>query len=59
MGSQVDFGNEYVKMVDSGVIADQYEPQSWKKRPDAVLIAPAYTFLLSNQAVGLSILAEH
>ena len=51
MRSTVDFGNEYVKMVDAGVIAEQYEPQSWKKRPDAVLIAPAYTFLLSNQAV--------
>ena len=51
MGSETDIGNEYVKMVDAGVIAEQYEPQSWKKRPEAVLIAPAYTFLLSNQAV--------
>ena len=51
MGASADVGNEFVKMVDAGVIADQYEPQSWKKRPDAVLIAPAYTFLLSNQAV--------
>lgn len=46
-----DAGNEYVKMVDAGILADQYEPQDWRKRPDAVLIAPAYTFLLSNQAV--------
>ncbi len=44
-------GQEYVKMVDAGVLANQYEPQEWKENPDAVLIAPAYTFLLSNQAV--------
>ncbi|MDX2034495.1 MAG: AAA family ATPase [Blastocatellia bacterium] len=46
-----DIGCEYVRMVDAGILADQYEPQAWKKRPDAVLIAPAYTFLLSNQPV--------
>lgn len=46
-----DIGCEYVRMVDAGILADQYEPQEWKKRPDAVLIAPAYTFLLSNQPV--------
>ncbi|MEP7273210.1 MAG: UvrD-helicase domain-containing protein, partial [Acidobacteriota bacterium] len=51
MRSDADIGNEYVTMVDSGVIADQYEPQAWKRKPNAVLIAPAYTFLLSNQAV--------
>jgi hypothetical protein len=44
-----DAGCEYVKMVDAGILADQYEPKEWRKRPDAVLIAPAYTFLLSNQ----------
>ena len=46
-----DSGQEYIKMVDAGVLANQYEPQEWKENPDAVLIAPAYTFLLSNQAV--------
>ncbi|MGH9838131.1 MAG: UvrD-helicase domain-containing protein [Blastocatellia bacterium] len=45
-----DAGCEYVKMVDAGILADQYEPKEWRKRPEAVLIAPAYTFLLSNQA---------
>ncbi len=51
MDREIDVGNEYVKMVDEGVLADQYEPKEWKGRPDAVLIAPAYTFLLGNQAV--------
>jgi hypothetical protein len=46
-----DIGCEYVRMVDAGILADQYEPKEWRKRPDAVLIAPAYTFLLSNQPV--------
>lgn len=51
IGDEIDIGNEYVRMVDAGILADQYEPRQWRKRPDAVLIAPAYTFLLSNQAV--------
>ncbi len=46
-----DTGQEYARMVDAGILADQYEPRDWKKSPDAVLIAPAYTFLLSNQPV--------
>jgi hypothetical protein len=46
---ETDSGQEYARMVDAGILADQYEPQDWKKSPDAVLIAPAYTFLLSNQ----------
>lgn len=46
---ETDSGQEYVRMVDAGILADQYEPKEWKKSPDAVLIAPAYTFLLSNQ----------
>lgn len=46
---ETDSGQEYVRMVDAGILADQYEPMDWKKSPDAVLIAPAYTFLLSNQ----------
>lgn len=49
--TEADTGCEYISMVDAGILADQYEPREWKKRPDAVLIAPAYTFLLSNQAV--------
>ena len=46
---ETDSGQEYARMVDAGILADQYEPSDWKKSPDAVLIAPAYTFLLSNQ----------
>ncbi|MGE0102078.1 MAG: hypothetical protein AB7H86_06885 [Blastocatellales bacterium] len=51
IGDEIDIGHEYMRMVDEGILADQYEPKQWRKRPDAVLIAPAYTFLLSNQAV--------
>ena len=46
---EADSGQEYARMVDAGILADQYEPREWKKSPNAVLIAPAYTFLLSNQ----------
>jgi hypothetical protein len=42
---------EYMRMVDSGVIANQYV-RDWEgsKKP-SVLLAPAYTFLMNNQAV--------
>ncbi len=41
---------EYVRMVDSGVIANQYVRQRTKPQ-DAVLIAPAYSFLVNNEPV--------
>ena len=44
-------GQEYVEMVQDGVIAAQYI-RSWRLQPeDAVLLAPAYTFLMSNRPV--------
>ncbi len=42
---------EYVEMVRDGVVAAQYV-QRWERQPeDAVLLAPAYTFLMSNRPV--------
>jgi hypothetical protein len=47
----VPLGKEYLRMIQDGVLAAQYV-QSWQIPPeDAVLIAPAYTFLLANQPV--------
>lgn len=44
-------GKEYIELVQDGVVAAQYV-KSWQRQPeDAVLIAPAYTFLMSNAAV--------
>ncbi len=46
-----DLGREYVQLVREGVVAAQYV-RSWQRQPeDAVLLAPAYTFLMSNQPV--------
>lgn len=42
---------EYIRMVDSGVIANQYVRQRDKREQDAVLIAPAYSYLVNNQPV--------
>ncbi len=42
---------EYVRMVDAGVIANLYVRDWEAEKQDAVLIAPAYTFLLYNQPV--------
>lgn len=44
-------GQEYLEMVQDGVVAAQYI-HSWQIEPeDAVLLAPAYTFLMNNRAV--------
>jgi hypothetical protein len=44
-------GQEYLEMVQDGVVAAQYI-RSWQIQPeDAVLLAPAYTFLMSNRPV--------
>ncbi len=44
-------GQEYVEMVQDGVVAAQYI-RSWQLQPqDAVMLAPAYTFLMSNRPV--------
>ncbi len=44
-------GQEYLSMVQDGVVAAQYI-QSWQiETEDAVLLAPAYTFLMRNRPV--------
>ncbi len=48
---ELDAALEYVKMVDSGVIGNLYIRDWQDDKREAVLIAPAYTFLLSNQPV--------
>jgi UvrD-like helicase family protein len=47
----LELAAEYVRMVDSGVIANQYVREPAKRNQDAVLIAPAYTFLMNNVPV--------
>jgi hypothetical protein len=49
----IPLGKEYIAMVKDGVIAAQYI-HSWRIQPrDAVLVAPAYTFLMRNQPVKI------
>jgi len=49
--SEKSLGQEYMEMVEDGVVAAQYV-RSWRlERQDAVLLAPAYTFLMANRAV--------
>ena len=48
---EAPLGKEYIRMIQDGVLAAQYI-QSWQiPEDDAVLIAPAYTFLLANRPV--------
>ena len=50
-GNQVSLGQEYIDMVEEGVIAAQYI-RSWQiESDDAVLLAPAYTFIIRNRPV--------
>ncbi len=50
-----DLGKEYVAMLQEGVIAAQYL-ESWQiQDTDAVLVAPAYTFLLMNRPAEVQI----
>jgi hypothetical protein len=46
-----DVGKEYIQMAIDGVIAAQYIPRWQTQEEDAVFIAPAYTFLISNYPV--------
>lgn len=47
----IPLGREYFEMVQEGVIAAQYL-RSWQNQPEqAVLLAPAFTFLTTNQPV--------
>jgi len=49
--SNIDIGKEYIQMAIDGVIAAQYLP-SWQiQEEEAVFIAPAYTYLISNYPV--------
>ncbi|MCP4140009.1 MAG: hypothetical protein GY755_06925 [Chloroflexi bacterium] len=46
-------GREYIEMLNEGVIAAQYLG-AWKmEEENAVLVAPAYTFLMQNRAVAV------
>jgi len=46
-------GLEYIDMVERGVVAAQYV-SSWRTHPqDAVLLVPAYTFLMMNRPVSV------
>jgi hypothetical protein len=46
-------GREYVRLVQDGLVASSYV-RSWNLQPmDAVLLAPAYTFLMYNRPVDI------
>jgi hypothetical protein len=49
----VPLGMEYLRMVQEGVIAAQYIHGWQSQAQDAVLLAPAYTFLMSNRPAAV------
>jgi hypothetical protein len=50
---ETSLGSEYVQMVQDGVIAAQYVHTREEKEEEAVFLAPAYTFLISNRPVDV------
>jgi hypothetical protein len=53
--SKLEIGKEYIAMLNEGVIAAQFV-SAWNASQDnAVLVAPAYTFLMSNRPVDIQI----
>ncbi len=51
--ASIEIGREYLAMLQEGVIAAQYL-EDWQAGPsEAVLLAPAYTFLMMNQPVSV------
>lgn len=44
-------GREFITMLEAGVIANQYLPAWVRPDDDAVLVMPAYTFLMNNRPV--------
>jgi superfamily I DNA/RNA helicase len=49
--SGFDLGREYIAMLEDGVLAAQYL-ESWRtENADAILVAPAHTFLMMNRPV--------
>ena len=51
MSDWLDLGQEYILMLQDGVIAAQYLEAWHPEADDAVLLAPAYTFLMTNRPV--------
>jgi hypothetical protein len=49
----VDIGQEYIAMLNDGVIAAQYVSAWSQDLEEAVLLAPAHTFLMSNRPVAI------
>lgn len=48
-----DFGREYIAMLEDGVLAAQYL-EAWRNEDkQAVLVAPAYSFLMMNRPVSV------
>lgn len=47
----IHYGEEYIQMVQEGVVAAQYLPAWETGSEDAVFLAPAYTFLMKNHPV--------
>ena len=49
----MELGQEYMELLERGVIASQYLESWHHSLADAVLVAPAYTFLMMNRPVSI------
>lgn len=51
-------GKEYIQMVESGIMAAQYLGDWYEADQGSVLLAPAYTFLMTNRPVKIQFWLE-
>lgn len=53
IGRNPDVGREYIQLLEEGVLAAQYLEAWLPVEQEAILIVPAYTFLMMNQPVEI------
>ncbi|HEY59081.1 MAG TPA: hypothetical protein G4N92_00095 [Anaerolineae bacterium] len=51
--NNLTIGAEYIRILEKGLIASQYIPTYVEHSQDAVFIAPAFTFLMSNRSAAI------
>lgn len=54
-GDNISLGREYIEMLNDGLVASQYLLNWQPKDEEAVLITPAYTYLINNYPVDVQL----
>ena len=55
VADETNIGLEFVQSLENGLVAAQFQRNYGEENPDAVLLAPAHTFLMQNRAADIQI----